>query len=377
MSPLYWPVVGGAETHVRSLAQGLSALGHQVAVLTDSCDGVHEPDAWDNGVRVLRTVVQQRRPGKDEFIVRWEEPDLRLLEAIGAAITRLPWAPEVIHAHCLASFPIAALLKSHYNAAAVVTPHETEPERGALGVEYLRLMCSLPGIDAVIANGRVFQDALARVGIVASSVVSGLSFPPLLPEGREFHSPVRLISVARLRPRKNLCALIDAVSILADRGVDTHLTLICGQAPGSEACLAQLERRIAESGTPARFHVVVNADDSTRDALLSASDIAVVPSLAEGLGLVAVEALGRGICVISTPTVGAREVLQGFPEFLCEGTSAWDIARGVEDLIRMDSGRRQTALSNATAHVRREYSVEKQARRVAGIYLQLWEGARL
>ncbi|MGH8981718.1 MAG: glycosyltransferase family 4 protein, partial [Acidimicrobiales bacterium] len=75
VSPRYGAgIVGGAEAHLRELAEGLAARGHQVRVLTT---GALDPDSWENeaapgvtvedGVEVHRfeSVPNPDRPGRD------------------------------------------------------------------------------------------------------------------------------------------------------------------------------------------------------------------------------------------------------------------------------------------------------------------------
>ncbi|MEQ1844262.1 MAG: glycosyltransferase, partial [Nitrospira sp.] len=42
VSPLYYPILGGAELHLKEVSEGLAARGHEVTVLT-----TNTPNAWD------------------------------------------------------------------------------------------------------------------------------------------------------------------------------------------------------------------------------------------------------------------------------------------------------------------------------------------
>ena len=45
VSPMYFPVLGGAELHLKEISEGLAARGHDVTVLTTNTG--HSWDLWD------------------------------------------------------------------------------------------------------------------------------------------------------------------------------------------------------------------------------------------------------------------------------------------------------------------------------------------
>src|SRR5690606_16973595 len=89
--------------------------------------------------------------------------------------------------------------------------------------------------------------------------------------------------VGRLVPQKNLPRLIDAVG----RVQGVHLALV-GSGP-----LEQTLRRRAQDRAPGRVHFLGQRDAAAD--LMPAFDLLCLPSTWEGLGLVLVEAMLRGV----------------------------------------------------------------------------------
>jgi glycosyltransferase involved in cell wall biosynthesis len=99
--------------------------------------------------------------------------------------------------------------------------------------------------------------------------------------------------VGSLSPRKNLRRLVDFVATSP-----THAVVLCGSGPER----ATLERQIAESEAGGR--IVLAGQVGAPELVLARCHLLVLPSLAEGLPLVALEALRAGRpCLLSNIAV--------------------------------------------------------------------------
>src|SRR5258708_35043652 len=96
---------------------------------------------------------------------------------------------------------------------------------------------------------------------------------------------------------------MEAIAGLADSGV----ALKCLIA-GDGAIRADLEREITALGCAARV-TMVGRIEAPRE-LLWASDIFAMPSLNEGLGVAALEAMASGVPAIASDVGGLREVVE-------------------------------------------------------------------
>lgn len=141
------------------------------------------------------------------------------------------------------------------------------------------------------------------------------------PPPRAAGDPLRVLSVGRLVPDKGQGVLVEAVGLLRDRGVAIDLTLVGDGAdrPGLEA---QTQRLSLESRV--RF-----AGSVGQDRILEyyrAADVFCLPSFAEGIPVVLMEALACGIPVVTTHITGVFELVR-------DGESGLLVAPGRADAL--------------------------------------------
>ncbi len=140
-------------------------------------------------------------------------------------------------------------------------------------------------------------------------------------DGRPFPSGARLVSVGRLSEQKGQMLLIEALAQLAREGVDFHLTLV-----GDGELRPALEEAIARLGLARRVTITGWASgEAVREHILGARAL-VLPSFAEGLPVVIMEAFGLGRPVLST-------YVAGIPELVEPGRSGWLIPAGSVDAL--------------------------------------------
>jgi glycosyltransferase involved in cell wall biosynthesis len=133
--------------------------------------------------------------------------------------------------------------------------------------------------------------------------------------------PRRLVCVGRLSEAKGQILLLEASSLLAARGIDFELVL-AGDGP----MRAQLEQLITKLGLTARVRITGwISSNAVRDEILNARGL-VLPSFAEGLPVVLMEALALRRPVLTT-------YIAGIPELVRPGENGWLFPAGsVDDL---------------------------------------------
>ena len=109
--------------------------------------------------------------------------------------------------------------------------------------------------------------------------------------------------VGNILPHKNLRGLIDAFAIVARR--TAARLVIAGN--GRPRDVALLEARAREAGVPIELRSYVEPNDLP--ALYRGARVVVVPSLAEGFGLTALEAMASGTPVVVSNTTSLPEVV--------------------------------------------------------------------
>ena len=117
-------------------------------------------------------------------------------------------------------------------------------------------------------------------------------------------SPVQLLAVGAVVPRKAYDLLVRALSPLADR--DWRLT-IAGPADRSAEALAALRAALLEGGLGHRVTLLGAVDQQRLAELYAKADIFVMSSLYEGYGMVLGEAMARGLPIVCTTGGAAAE----------------------------------------------------------------------
>jgi colanic acid/amylovoran biosynthesis glycosyltransferase len=129
-------------------------------------------------------------------------------------------------------------------------------------------------------------------------------------------SDSRLVCVGRLCEAKGQLLLIDAIAQLEQRGVRVDLVL-AGDGP----LRAEIEKKVSEYGLQDRVRITGwISSDRVREEILAARAM-VLPSFAEGLPVVLMEALALRRPVITT-------YIAGIPELVKAGENGWLIPAG-------------------------------------------------
>ncbi len=316
-------VVGGLGRHVGALARSLAVEGHEVHVVTrDLPDAPEVRDALEDGVHVVRVPEAPPVIGFDQ-LVSWVLAFNNRIQAIAGRLLR-EQEFDVIHAHDWLVAYAAAGLKETWDVPVVATVHATESGRHQgwlpgpmnklihqvewwLTYEARRvIVCStymraelerifaLPGekID-VVPNGVDVED-FAVDAAEAAATRSTLTGPR-----------TRMILYAgRLEYEKGVQTLLAALQDVRRRCGPTRL-FVAGVGTYSD----ELRREVRRLGL--RRHVRFTGFLADRELRLhfGAADVAVVPSIYEPFGLVAVEAMACGTPVVVGDTGGLREIV--------------------------------------------------------------------
>jgi glycosyltransferase involved in cell wall biosynthesis len=132
----------------------------------------------------------------------------------------------------------------------------------------------------------------------------------------------RLVNVGRLSEQKGQLLLIEAARRLREQGLDFELVLV-GDGPLRE----EIEQLIQEYGLQGQVRITGFLENLAVRRELEAARALVLPSFAEGLPVVIMEALALGRPVIST-------YVAGIPELVESGKSGWLVPAGaVEPLV--------------------------------------------
>ena len=141
-------------------------------------------------------------------------------------------------------------------------------------------------------------------------------FPVAATDGTE---PFTVACVGRLVAEKGQPILVDALELLKERGVAVRAVFV-GDGPARSALEADVVRR----GLDATFTGPVGHD--VVQTHLASADAFCLPSFAEGVPVVLMEAMASGLPVVTTRIAGIQELVE-------DGVSGFVISPGRADLL--------------------------------------------
>lgn len=176
----------------------------------------------------------------------------------------------------------------------------------------------------------------------------------------------QLVCVGRLCEQKGQLLLLESMKSLMDADFDCHLVL-AGDGP----MRAQVEQRIADYGLNGRVSITGWLSSEQVKQILIDSRGLVLPSFAEGLPVVIMEALALKRPVITT-------YVAGIPELVKNEKNGWLIPAGDVDalteamqcLLTADSNQLQAMGVCGYTDVNAQHNIDMEAAKLAGYFEQ-------
>lgn len=299
----------GAGHYIQQLALQLSTRSDVDLVL---CSRAADRARW--APLVAPDDLLAAAPGPRPLRLAWEQ--LRLGSLVGAAgadvhhgphYTMPRWSPvpSVVTVHDLSFFDTPewherskvalfrrAIARAARDAAVVVCPSRVTAEG-------LRKWCEVDA-EVVVAPHGVdpvrFRPEEPSPGADADLLAA---VDARLTSGRPL-----LVFVGTLEPRKDVPTLVRAFSAVAGRHPDALLVLAGGRGWGGD----EVEAAVTTSGLGPRVVRTGYVEDRAIPALLRSAAAVVYPSLYEGFGLPALEALACGARLVTTTGTAMEEV---------------------------------------------------------------------
>jgi glycosyltransferase involved in cell wall biosynthesis/SAM-dependent methyltransferase len=283
----------------------------------------------------------------------------RYVQAIAKLVRLMRWErPDAIYALLYHSYvytlPVARLARP---ATARVAGRRSMPQwdiaqiRGARRFRRLADRMS----DIVIANSAAVRDAWIeenpRLRGRVAVVPNGIRLPDVEPAPPPAAGRLRVVCVASLIHLKGHAVLVEALALLAGR--DDWTVDLVGDGPEREA----IEARLGELGLSDRVTLHGSMEAHAVHALVRSSDIAVLPSLTEGLPNAVMEAMAHGVPVVASDVGGVRDLLGSGAGIVVPAEAPEPLADGLAALLD-DAGRRASAGAIGRREIEQRYSVE-------------------
>jgi glycosyltransferase involved in cell wall biosynthesis len=183
------------------------------------------------------------------------------------------------------------------------------------------------------------------------------------PVGPNAGGGVRILTVGRLVSVKGHAVLLRALAELRKRGVDAMAEIV-GGGPEREP----LERLAADLGLgeAAKFHGAVGQDE-IRDVYARAT-LFCLPSFAEGVPVVLMEAMAMGLPVVSCAVMGIPELVEDDRSGLLVPPGREDLLADALERLARDEELRRRLGEGGREKVLREFSLDDSAAQLADLF---------
>lgn len=352
----------GAERVQDLLALGLPANGYEVAF---AC----LKDGKFKQVRKSQQVTLHDAPMRSRL-------DFRAVRAL----TRLAQdrAYELIHAHTPRSLLVGRLIAARLRLPLIYHVHSPAARdstrywtnRVNAWVEKL----SLQGVSRLITVSESLANCMIASGThpdAISVVPNGVPVASPRPPRAAHTATWTLGTVALFRPRKGTEILLAALAILKSRGIVVRLKAIGGWETAEYE--ASLKAHAARLGVESQ--VMWRGFCQDVDGELNEVDVLVLPSLfGEGMPMVVLEALAKGIPVVGTCVEGVPEVIRdGLEGRLAPPGDPAELAEAIASIVEGDLNWDELHAAARARHAM-QYADDVMARGVARVYDEILDG---
>lgn len=222
---------------------------------------------------------------------------------------------------------------------------------------------SLEHADAVIALGNAWATELHRIAPRARVEVVPNAVRPQRAVQQAVNGPIHVVFLGEVGERKGTFVLLEAWSkLIMHPGARPAKLTIAGDGRVDRA-----RHLIAELGIEASVDVRGWLSEIDVAAILRNAQVLVLPSLQEGQPMAILEAMSRGICVVSTRVGGIPELLGDTGGILVEPLDVDALASALFDVVN-DSDARSCFGASALRRIEDEFNITTAADRIDKLY---------
>jgi glycosyltransferase involved in cell wall biosynthesis len=302
------PIGGGGGRAAEDLCRGLAKRGHDIRVLTSHLKGLpHE--AKRDGYQIVRISSLRTQPYRASF------------PSMAAYVLAGLWAgyrfirvfqPDVIHVHfAVPAGALAWVLSRLSGIPYVLTVHLGDvpggvTEKTSGWFRWIYPFTYLIWRDAShIAAVSEFTRSLAlkKYKEEMQVIPNGVDASSLRPERILLNHPPRIIFAGRFMPQKNPLQVIQTLSQL--RELPWQCVMI-----GDGPLIEDVKRAVVEFDLQDRFQFTGWIGGSEVLSWFDKSDILFMPSLSEGLPVVGLEALSKGLAIVASQVGGFVDLVE-------------------------------------------------------------------
>lgn len=391
------PFSGGQGIYLKYLSRALAKQGHQVTVISGPpypelddaipLEMLPSLDLYTHGLRsVTVPTLATDRLARIEWLSKltggFVEPWAFGERARDALLARMGEF-DIVHDNQTLSDGILDLQRAGFPLVTTIHHPITRDRRLALEAEprwhyrlFIKRWHSFLAMQARVAreldniitvSGASRQDIVSDFGVDPSRVQvlhNGVDADLFSPQPEIQRKPCQIMATASAdTPTKGLHILLAAAAKLRPSYPRLALILIGRPKPGGDT-----ERLVRELGLEAQVKWIRDADHPAIVRLYAESTLAVVPSLYEGFGLPAVEAMACGIPLVSSNGGALAEVV-GDGGVVVPAGDIPALTRAIDRLLGDQDARDQLGRA-ARARVEAHFSWDVCAQRLGNYYHQ-------
>ena len=383
------PIIGGAQTYQYNLAIGLGKLGHEVLVLTGEIPDFLKLKIKDytspyfkvKRIALFRESVKMKAPFRDLLI-----NSFTILKKFD---------PDIIYSNGFTPCLLISMIKDGLRAKHVFSYHSTPeldvnklvgiwPGNLAFELSIARFIFKKESFDAYLACSNNYLNTVkknidAKVKN-AHRIYYGVDMKKFSFEikvSREKYGfsdkdfivlcPVRLIE------RKGILDILRAIYLLKKQIPNIKLLIPTSKLSTndkfSQSVLEKIKKLKIENNVIIKADVFAIEDMPKVYAL---SDMMVLPSYSEGLGIVLLEAMSMKKPVIATDIVGVNEVVKhNKTGLLVQIKSPEQIASAIK-LLHDNKNLRDSLVNSAYSMIEKEFELNKQVKKVEQLFKKVY-----
>jgi glycosyltransferase involved in cell wall biosynthesis len=332
----YWPVVGGLERVIQSIAEELVKLGHENRVVTSKIDAEDRPSKevingiYVHRVKALRLYFQDLTIPMEIPIGVLKEADVVICWSQNSYfVYRVCREAKKLRKFLVVQFLGVDYLKYHYN-----------PLLRVPGYVYQKLITKkMSGLaDIALVTNEYERELLRRKYSINAIVLPHgidekyLRLPNMAQKFRmKYNVDEKIVTyIGRIHPTKGLILLIKAFTNVAKE--ESNVTLIIAGS-GDETYLKKCLKIAEKANIKDKIRVLGYISEEDKIGLIDASDVIVIPTrhAGESYPLIINEVLARGKKFVMTKGSIASKWIEGSGIARVVNADPRELARAITD----------------------------------------------
>jgi len=382
------PIVGGGETQIFLLATHMAKLGHDVTVITDESVKRLANRSCQNGFKIHYI------SGFEDFCTSGNCFKVACNQIFNDITTN---EYQVIHAHNIMPMFLLSIFRKSISAKVVFTFHNTpDPPKRILGyfdnftLDHIlaRYIVESDYYDLLVLGSKFYYDWAINLGsntkkteLVYMGIDKSVFYPPKKQEIKSCRDKFGITTddfvltfPSRMIKRKGIFELLNAFSLLIKGGYSgLKLFLPASYSPFDSSCY-QEAKVLIDTHELSDYIIEPTKLISYNDmpCVYAASDLVVMPSYYEGLGLAILESMAMGIPVVATNVCGINEiVINNKNGLLVENQNVGQLFQAIQKVYKNSNLRRRFSVEGINT-VTDKFNITAQVQKLNIIYNRLY-----